>query len=52
MKRGGVLVYATCSLLAQENEQVAAWFLGEFGDRFRALAWGEGPVRGGGGDRN
>ncbi len=25
---GGVLVYATCSLLAEENEQQAAWFEG------------------------
>lgn len=45
VKRGGVLVYATCSLLAQENERVAAWFLREFGGRFRALDWGDGPVR-------
>lgn len=44
VKRGGVLVYATCSLLAQENEAVAAWFLREYGDRFRALDWGDGPV--------
>lgn len=44
VKRGGVLVYATCSLLSQENEQVAHWFLREFGDRFCALDW-EGEVR-------
>ena len=31
--------------LAQENEAVAAWFLREYGDRFRALDWGDGPVR-------
>jgi 16S rRNA (cytosine967-C5)-methyltransferase len=26
VRRGGTLVYATCSLLAAENQDVAAWF--------------------------
>jgi hypothetical protein len=44
VKCGGVLLYATCSLLAQENEEVARWFLQEFGNCFRALDWGPGEV--------
>jgi 16S rRNA (cytosine967-C5)-methyltransferase len=37
VKPGGRLVYATCSLLAQENEEVAAAFGGAQGDRFEVL---------------
>ncbi len=40
LKRGGRLVYATCSLMAQENEQVVEAFLREHTD-YRA---GEAPV--------
>jgi 16S rRNA (cytosine967-C5)-methyltransferase len=40
VKPGGRLVYATCSLLAEENEDVVAAFLAERGD-FRALHCGE-----------
>lgn len=31
---GGALVYATCSLLGEENESVRAWFDERFGDDF------------------
>ena len=37
LKSGGRLVYATCSLLAAENQQVAAAFEAEFGRDFVAL---------------
>jgi 16S rRNA (cytosine967-C5)-methyltransferase len=37
LKPGGRLVYATCSLLAEENEQIIDHFLGARGDRFRLL---------------
>jgi 16S rRNA (cytosine967-C5)-methyltransferase len=36
VKPGGRLVYATCSLLAEENEDIVATFLAERGD-FRKL---------------
>ena len=36
MKPGGRLVYATCSLLAEENEDMVAAFLADRGD-FRPL---------------
>ena len=36
VKPGGRLVYATCSLLAEENEVIVAEFLAEHGD-FRIL---------------
>jgi len=45
VKVGGRLVYATCSLLKEENEEVVAWFLEEYGEGgreggcFRALPW-------------
>ncbi len=32
VKRGGRLVYATCSLLREENEDVVAWFLEQYRD--------------------
>lgn len=51
VKVGGRLVYATCSLLEEENEKVVAWFLEEFGSgareggreggRYRPLPWAE-----------
>jgi len=37
VRPGGRLVYATCSLLQEENERQAAWFLENHGD-FRPLA--------------
>lgn len=37
VKPGGRLIYATCSLLQEENEQQLAWFLDQT-DQFRALA--------------
>ncbi|MGH8700872.1 MAG: RsmB/NOP family class I SAM-dependent RNA methyltransferase [Burkholderiales bacterium] len=40
LKPGGRLVYATCSLLAEENEDIVAAFLAERGD-FRKLHCGE-----------
>jgi 16S rRNA (cytosine967-C5)-methyltransferase len=40
VKPGGRLVYATCSLLAEENEDIVAAFLGERGD-FGKLHCGE-----------
>lgn len=30
LKAGGTLVYSTCTLAPEENEEQAAWFLGEF----------------------
>ncbi|KAM3568602.1 hypothetical protein VYU27_009278 [Nannochloropsis oceanica] len=57
VKVGGRLVYATCSLLKEENEEVVAWFLEQYGEggkeggkegRFRALPWQgeeEAPLR-------
>jgi 16S rRNA (cytosine967-C5)-methyltransferase len=51
VKVGGRLVYATCSLLEEENEKVVGWFLEEFGSgareggreggRYRPLPWAE-----------
>ncbi|KAM3575942.1 hypothetical protein VYU27_002127 [Nannochloropsis oceanica] len=47
-KVGGRLVFATCSQLKEENEEVLAWFLEQYGDGgkeggkeecFRALPW-------------
>ena len=32
VKSGGILLYATCTLLPQENEDVVAWFLAQNGD--------------------
>lgn len=40
MKTGGRLVYATCSLLAEENEAILAGFLGSHAD-FRLVPAGE-----------
>ena len=37
LKPGGRLVYATCSLLAEENEQIVDHFLTEQSGRFRLL---------------
>ena len=37
LKIGGRLVYATCSLLQEENEQQVEWFLANFSN-FSALA--------------
>ena len=37
LKPGGRLVYATCSLLAEENEDVVGDFLAAHSDRFRLL---------------
>jgi 16S rRNA (cytosine967-C5)-methyltransferase len=34
---GGVLVYSTCSLLAEENQGVAEWFDENFAEEFEAL---------------
>eukprot|EP00624_Nannochloropsis_granulata_P002764 evm.model.NODE_23878_length_30850_cov_23.449724.8 len=48
VKMGGRLVYATCSLLKEENEEVVAWFMEQYGEGgkeggkegcFRALPW-------------
>ncbi len=39
LKPGGRLVYATCSLLAEENEEVVENFLAAQGGRFRLLDW-------------
>lgn len=41
LKPGGRLVYATCSLLRAENEDVVQAFDASHGDRFAALAAGE-----------
>jgi 16S rRNA (cytosine967-C5)-methyltransferase len=41
VKPGGRLVYATCSVLAEENEEVAAAFLQAAGESFSALDCGE-----------
>jgi 16S rRNA (cytosine967-C5)-methyltransferase len=44
LEPGGQMLYATCSVLATENEQQLEWFLGEQSDaRERPLqvAWGE-----------
>jgi len=30
VKKGGRLIYATCSILPNENEEVAKWFLGKY----------------------
>ncbi|KAI9478741.1 MAG: S-adenosyl-L-methionine-dependent methyltransferase [Benjaminiella poitrasii] len=30
LKKGGVMVYSTCSLSIQQNEENVAWFLNEF----------------------
>ena len=40
VKPGGQLIYATCSLLAQENEDQIAWFLNEH-KNFKALPVGQ-----------
>ena len=40
VKPGGKLIYATCSLLGQENEDQIAWFLAEHPE-FKALPIGE-----------
>lgn len=40
---GGVLVYSTCSLLAEENEQVADWFEQEFSHEFEPLSFDKSP---------
>ena len=37
LKPGGRLIYATCSLLPQENEEVAQAFSQEFKQEFEAL---------------
>ena len=34
LKRGGIMVYATCSLSAEQNERVVSWLLGECDDAF------------------
>ncbi|GAB5362088.1 hypothetical protein AAMO2058_000768300 [Amorphochlora amoebiformis] len=34
VKPNGTLVYATCSIFREENEEVANWFDREFGDKF------------------
>jgi len=39
LKPGGRLVYATCSLLAEENEEIVDDFLAAQGSRFRLLDW-------------
>ncbi len=39
LKPGGRLVYATCSLLAEENEAIVGDFLTAQGGRFRLLDW-------------
>ncbi len=41
VKPGGRLVYATCSVLAEENEEVAAAFLRAAGENFSALDCGK-----------
>jgi 16S rRNA (cytosine967-C5)-methyltransferase len=41
VKQGGRLVYATCSLLRAENEDIAAAFEASHGDRFAALTVAE-----------
>ncbi len=55
VKLGGRLIYATCSLLQEENEQQLAWFLDHHRGRFAPLAvesvWAEtigGPAPGSG----
>mgnify|MGYP002632834394 CR=1 FL=1 len=55
VKPGGRLIYATCSLLQEENEQQLAWFLEQQRGRFAPLAieavWAEtigGPAPGNG----
>lgn len=32
LKKGGVMVYSTCSLSIRQNEENVAWFLNEFKD--------------------
>lgn len=32
LKKGGIMVYSTCSLTISQNEENVAWFLGEFSD--------------------
>lgn len=32
LKKGGIMVYSTCSLTIQQNEENVAWFLNEFKD--------------------
>jgi len=44
VRPGGVLVYATCSLLVEENEDVAMWFASSsFGEDFEPMALLEPP---------
>ncbi len=40
VKPGGHLIYATCSLLGQENEDQIAWFLAQH-DKFQVLPMGQ-----------
>ena len=37
VKRGGKMVYATCSLLPSESENQVTRFVMEFGDRWRLI---------------
>jgi 16S rRNA (cytosine967-C5)-methyltransferase len=42
VKPGGTLIYATCSVLAQENQEQTAWFLGKqpaFAERDYRTQW-------------
>lgn len=32
LKKGGIMIYSTCSLTIQQNEENVAWFLNEFSD--------------------
>lgn len=32
LKRGGILVYSTCTISAQENEEVIDWFINKYSD--------------------
>jgi 16S rRNA (cytosine967-C5)-methyltransferase len=41
---GGVLVYSTCSVLPQENEEVAEWFEKTHGDEFEPLSFDKNPT--------